>query len=79
VTAHEATHLVVRIAGWTFLAAFLLLGVWDVILILQGRLRGNSASSVILEIARSEPIWTALVGLAVGVIVGHFFWPQRLE
>jgi hypothetical protein len=76
VTAHEATHLVVRISGWTFLAAFLLLGIWDLVLIGRGRLSGNSASGVILEVARSEPVWTVLVALAVGVLAGHFFWPQ---
>jgi hypothetical protein len=79
VTAHEATHLVVRIAGWTFLSAFLLLGAWDLVLIAKGKLSGNSASGVILEVARQAPVWTVLVALAVGVLVGHFFWPLRVS
>jgi hypothetical protein len=78
VTPHEATHVIVRIAGWMFLSAFLLLGAWDLVLIAKGRLAGNSASGVILEIARDAPVWTVLVALAAGVLVGHFFWPLRV-
>lgn len=77
--AHAATHLVVRIVGWWFLAGFAALGIWDLVLIAQGRLAGNSASGVIREVASSAPIWTILAALCVGVLVGHFFWPLRVR
>ena len=72
---HEQTHLVVRAFGWWMLTGFAALGVWDLWLIYRGFLGGNSASGVILEVARQAPVWTVLAALCVGVLVGHFFWP----
>lgn len=76
-TAHESTHLVVRLVGWWFLVGFAALGIWDLWLIYRGQLGGNSASGVILEVARQAPIWTVLVAFGVGVLAGHFFFPLR--
>ena len=60
--------------------SLLLLGVRDLVLIFSGGLRGASASRVIADLARSEPIWAflpALIGgFTLGVLTGHFVWPQ---
>lgn len=76
-TPHAATHLVVRVVGWWLLAGVAALGVWDLVLIARGQLTGNSASGVILEVARQSPLWLALASFAVGILTGHFWWPQR--
>ena len=67
---------VVWVGFGLFALSFVLLGVWDLFLILKGRLPGNSASAVILEIARTVPWFVFALGLALGVLVGHFLWPQ---
>ncbi len=75
-TLYSWTQRIVWIGFGLFAAAFLLLGAWDIVLIAKGRLAGNSASRVILEIARTAPIFVFVIGLVLGVLVGHFSWPQ---
>jgi hypothetical protein len=76
VTAYERTRVVVIAAGALFAVSFLTLGVWDLVLIARGQLGGNSASRVIKDFAQAEPVWVFLLGLVLGVLTGHFMWPQ---
>lgn len=81
---YAQTLLWVKIAAVLFAAglglALLTLGLRDLVLIFTGGLRGASASRVIADLARSEPIWVflpALIGgFTIGVLTGHFVWPQ---
>jgi hypothetical protein len=74
----------VKVAAAVFatgvIASLLVLGIRDLVLIFSGGLRGASASRVIADLARSEPIWAflpALIGgFTLGVLTGHFVWPQ---
>lgn len=75
-TAYERTQVVVKAAGAVFALSFVALGVWDLLLIKRGQLGGNSASRVILDYATAHPAWVFVLGLALGVLVGHFAWPQ---
>lgn len=75
-TAYERTQIVVKVAGAVFVASFVALGVWDLLLIQRGQLVGNSASRVLLDYASSHPVWVFILGLMLGVLVGHFAWPQ---
>jgi hypothetical protein len=63
----------------TFAASFVALGVWDLVLIYRGKLTGNSASRVILEIAQAHPGWVFFVAFALGVLVGHFLLFQTVK
>ncbi len=36
----------------------------------------TTISYMLLTAARSRPIVAALIGLAVGILFGHLFWPQ---
>jgi hypothetical protein len=76
VTAYERTKVVVAAAGALFALSFLALGIWDLVLIYRGELGGNSASRVIKDFAQGEPIWVFLLGLVLGILAGHFAWPQ---
>ena len=78
-TFHDQTRLVVWIGFAVFACAFLLLGAWDIFLIAKNKLPGNSASSVILDIAHQQPIFVLVIGLILGILVGHFTWPQTLK
>jgi hypothetical protein len=62
-----------------FAASFVALGVWDLVLIYRGQIAGNSASRVILDTAREHPIWIALLAFVLGILTGHFTWPQVLR
>lgn len=75
-TWHEWTQRVVWISFGVFVAAFLLLGIWDLVLIAKGRLTGKSASGVVLELARTQPILLFAVAFMLGILAGHFLWPQ---
>ncbi len=75
-TAYERTQVVVRVGFALFAASFLLLGVWDLVLIYRHQLSVASASRVIKEFAQAQPVWVFLLGLALGILVGHFIWPQ---
>jgi hypothetical protein len=76
VTAYERTRVVVAAAFGLFALSFVALGVWDLILIYRGQLSGNSASRVIKDFAQAQPIWAFALGLVLGVLIGHFLWPQ---
>lgn len=91
-TMHDWTHRLVWWGVVNVALTFAAWGVWDLVLVARGDLRGNSASGIVLEGAQRHPAWAfafgalvgalpwpvaALVGIAVGVLVGHFFWPQR--
>lgn len=73
---HDATRTVVWTGFGLFAAAFVLLGIWDLVLIIKNKLPGNSASGVILDIARTVPWFVFLIAFVLGVLVGHFLWPQ---
>ena len=81
---YAETLVWVRAAAIIFVAgvalSLLTLGVRDLVLIFSGGLHGASASRVIADLARSEPIWAflpALIGgFTLGVLTGHFGWPQ---
>lgn len=75
---HYWTHRVVQIAALNIVFTFVAIGLWDLFLIYKNALAGNSASRVILEISMKVPIWVAGVALILGVLAGHFWWPQRV-
>lgn len=75
-TAYERTRYVVIAAFALFAGSFITLGVWDLVLIYRGQLARASASRVIKEFAQAQPVWLLVLGLIVGVLIGHFFWPQ---
>lgn len=75
-TAYERTRVVVSAAFGLFALAFVTLGVWDLILIHRQQIDGNSASRVIKDFAQAQPIWVFALGLILGVLIGHFLWPQ---
>ncbi len=75
-TAYERTRVVVAAAFGLFALAFVTLGVWDLVLIYRKQIDGNSASRVIKDFAQAEPVWVLALGLVLGVLIGHFFWPQ---
>jgi hypothetical protein len=79
VTAYDRTQVVVVVAFAVFAASFVALGVWDLVLIYRGQIAGNSASRVILDTAREHPIWIALLAFVLGILTGHFTWPQVLR
>jgi hypothetical protein len=74
VTAYERTQVVVWVAFGVFAASFLLLGVWDLVLIYRRQLGGNSASRVIADFAQAHPVWVFALGLMLGTLIGHFLW-----
>lgn len=76
--AYDRTQAVVWVFLGLFLASFAILGVWDLVLIARGQLTGNSASRVIQDFARNEPVWLFFIALILGVLVGHFFWGQKV-
>jgi len=47
---------------------------WDVLAILYSS-NESSISSIMYDFSRKHPI----IPLAVGVLIGHFFWPVILE
>lgn len=75
-TAYERTKIAVGILFGVFAASFVGLGIWDLILIYRGDLNAASASRVIKDFAQAQPAWVFLLGLALGILIGHFAWPQ---
>lgn len=78
-TPYQWTQRIVWTGFGLFAAAFVLLGVWDLVLIARHQLGGNSASAVILGIARTQPLLVFSIGLVLGVLVGHFLWFQTVR
>lgn len=75
-TAYERTRVAVGLCFGLFATSFVGLGIWDLVLIYRGQLRGNSASAVIKDFAQHQPVWVFALGLMLGVLIGHFLWPQ---
>ena len=93
-TWHAWTHRIVLWGALNILATLATWGAWDLWLIREGELSGNSASGIVLETTSRFPAfaflfggllaslhwtWEGLLGICVGVLVGHFTWPQRRE
>lgn len=76
---HDIAHRIVWIGFSVFAGSWALLGIWDLVLIARGKLANNSASTVILEIASEHPFFVFVIGLALGVLVGHLLWAQILR
>lgn len=57
-----------------FACAALLIG-WDVV-VATNAVRGDTISEVTLAFARRYPVASVGVGLALGIVLGHLFWPQ---
>jgi hypothetical protein len=49
--------------------------VYDVYLAAQGGYE-NTISYLCLQAARREPLLPLVVGLVLGLLLGHLFWPQ---
>ncbi len=49
--------------------------VYDVYLAAQGGYE-NTISYRCLQVARREPLLPLVVGLVLGLLLGHLFWPQ---
>lgn len=71
-----------QFVGYVVIAAFALfagsyiaLGVWDLVLFCRGQLAKASASRVIKEFSQAQPVWLLVLGLIIGVLIGHFWWP----
>ncbi len=60
----------------TVLAALLGLVGYDIYLALRGGYPAT-ISYQILQVSRAEPIIPLLVGLILGILLGHLFWPQK--
>jgi hypothetical protein len=58
------------------LAAAALLGVYDVWLFARGGV-ASTISHQVLAHAREAPILPLAVGLILGILLGHLFWPQH--
>lgn len=78
-TAYERTVVVLIVVGAVAAACLAALGVWDLLLIHRDQLAGNSASRAIYNTASAHPVWVFILGAALGVLVGHFGWPQRVR
>ena len=48
---------------------------WDVV-VATNRTRDDTISEVTLGFAMRHPIATFAIGLSLGIIFGHLFWPQ---
>jgi hypothetical protein len=60
--------------GIVFILVLSAFGIWDLLLFNSGG-KPNTISHDLLVIAREYPILT----LAVGIVLGHLFWPQCIE
>jgi hypothetical protein len=58
------------------LGAFLILAAYDIYLHTTGGYRATISYRA-LQAARSEPIIPLVVGLALGILLGHLYWPQN--
>ncbi len=50
--------------------------VWDIIAA-SNRVPGDTISEISLAFARRSPIVPIVIGLIIGIILGHLWWPQR--
>ncbi len=58
------------------LTAAALLGVYDVWLFARGGVE-NTISHQVLTHAQHTPILPLAIGLILGILLGHLFWPQH--
>jgi uncharacterized membrane protein len=58
-----------QITGWATIAVLILVLFVDIYMALHGK---ELISHVMLEAARKHPI----IGVLVGILIGHLFWPQ---
>lgn len=49
--------------------------VWDII-VASNRTSGDTISELTLGFAQRYPVAVFSIGLTLGVILGHLFWPQ---
>lgn len=68
----EQVQAVSWIAIWVLLATLLAVGIADILLV-RYRPGDPTVSSTIWGLARCYPI----IVLAVGILLGHLFWPQH--
>ena len=60
-----------KLTGWSLVATAAGLIVWD-IFVASTEEKGDTISEVLLLQAKKRPI----IATAIGVIIGHLFWPQ---
>lgn len=63
-------NLMSMITAWLLLAVLVMVGIWDVYTLLYGE-SGQSVSQYLHRLATAWPI----LPFAVGVLIGHLFWP----
>lgn len=62
------------VTGWILVATVGALALYDVA-VAANKQRGDTISEVLLDTARDHPV----VPFALGVTIGHLFWPQATK
>ena len=55
-----------------------LIAVYDT-LMATNSFRGDTISEITLAWSRAHPIASVCFGMALGIVLGHLFWPQYLQ
>jgi hypothetical protein len=51
---------------------------WDIYVAINDK-KGDTISEVTLSFTRRHPIILGLIMLALGILIGHLFWPQVVD
>jgi hypothetical protein len=60
-----------RFTSWSIVAATAALIGWDIVVATNNE-TGDTISEVLLDASRKRPI----IAAALGIVIGHLFWPQ---
>ncbi len=66
------SYITMAIVGAASAALIVLDIVWA-----TDKLPHNTISAITLDTSRKHPILPLLVGLVLGILFGHLFWPQK--
>ena len=63
-----------ELTRWILISVAILFIIWDIIVVLTAGV-DSTISKIILGVACKYPIFP----FSFGVLMGHLFWPQRIE
>lgn len=63
-----------KLTGWSLIVVTAGLVIWDIV-VASTEEKGDTISEVLLAQTKTRPI----IATAIGIIIGHLFWPQGLN